>query len=469
VHEGQVEIAAASGGTEAGTVGTVEEELARCNERYRLFFEMSSEGIFLCPSPDQPFIAVNENLAGWLGYRLHEIVRLPLADLMPEYQVDRIRGLHRARGAPTEPVSFDADFRKNGGGTLRARLRARAIEHGGQVLIQGFARDLTEVQDLKEQLDGRYSFENLIGKNPKMQGIYELIEQVAPMNTTVLIQGESGTGKELVARAIHQHSARSRQRIVTVNCAALAETLLESELFGHARGGSTGAASTRVGRFELAHGGTIFLDEIGDLSPVLQVKLLRTLQEGEYERVGSSIPRKVDARVIAATSRDLRAAIQSGAFREDLYYRLNVVKIGLPALRDRRDDIPLLAAHFIERYRLKTGKMVRDLSAEALEFLLEYSYPGNVRQLEYIIEHAFVRCQGRVIEKRHLPSDLTSHPDDLVSGALATGKPLEALELEIVQRVLEQCGGKPKLAAQRLGISRVTLWRKLKHRSATRP
>ena len=389
-----------------------------------------------------------------------EIARLSLAWLLPEHHLESLRRL--LSDPRRQPAVFETAFKKKEGGTLPVQVRARTVEHRGQVFLQGFVRDLSEIQTLKEQLEGRYSFENLIGKNRQMQGVYELIEQVAPMDTTVVIQGESGTGKELVARAIHQHSQRSHQKFVTVNCAALVETLLESELFGHVRGAFTGAGATRAGRFELAHGGTLFLDEIGNLSPAMQVKLLRVLQEGEFEKVGSSVSRKVDVRVIAATNRDLRAAIRAGTFREDLYYRLNVVTVSLPTLRERRDDVPLLVQHFIEKYQHKTGKPIRAISAEAMEFLMEYSFPGNVRQLENIVEHAFVRCQGSVIEKLHLPSDLIGQPDDLVSRALAEENPLSALEREMVRRVIEQCGGKATLAAARLGISRVTLWRKLR-------
>ena len=439
-------------------------DLARSNERYRILFEMSNEGIFLAPSPDQPLASVNERLPAWLGYRPNEIAGLSLAKLLPEHHVERLRRLLAASRPDEEPLVFETAFEKKEGGTLPVELRVRTVEHRGQVFLQGFARDLSEIRILKEQLEGRYSFGSLIGKNRRMQAVYELIEQVAPMDTTVLIQGESGTGKELVARAIHRHSQRSRQRFVAVNCAALVETLLESELFGHVRGAFTGAGATRAGRFELAHGGTIFLDEIGDLNPAMQVKLLRVLQEGEFEKVGSSISRKVDVRIIAATNHDLQPAIQGGAFRADLYYRLNVVAIALPPLRERRDDIPPLVEHFIEKYRHKTGKSIRALAPEAMEVLMEYSFPGNVRQLENIVEHAFVRCQGGVIEKCHLPSDLVGRADDLVARVLAEENPLQALERETVQRVLEQCGGKAALAARRLGISRVTLWRKLKLR-----
>jgi transcriptional regulator with PAS, ATPase and Fis domain len=295
-----------------------------------------------------------------------------------------------------------------------------------------------------------------------MQEVYDLILQVAPLSTTVLIQGESGTGKELIAQAIHQRSTRKNKSFVPVNCGALVENLLESELFGHVRGAFTGATTTRAGRFEAADGGTIFLDEIGDLTPATQVKLLRVLQEGEFEKVGSTTTQKVDVRVIAATNRDLKTAIRAGQFREDLYYRLNVVPIMIPPLRERRDDVPLLIRHFIEKFNTLMKKSIRDVSPDAMELLMEYSYPGNVRQLENVIEHAFVKCQGNKIEKGHLPSDLAGAKDDLVALALLSGSPLATLEKELIKKVLEQCQGNPQIAANRLGISRTTLWRKLR-------
>ena len=295
-----------------------------------------------------------------------------------------------------------------------------------------------------------------------MQEIFELIQLVAPMKTTVLIQGESGTGKEPIAHAIHHNSERAKKPFIRVNCAGLVDNLLESELFGHVKGAFTDAIATREGRFAAADGGTLFLDEIGELSPGTQAKLLRVLQEGEYEMVGSTETKKVDVRVIAATNRILKTEIDSGRFREDLYYRLNVVPITPPPLRERQDDIPLLIEHFIEKFNQQTQKPIHRISPDALEILMDYTYPGNVRELENIIEHAFVKCQGGSIEKQHLPLDLIASRDDIVTQALRASNPLAALERELVQRVLEASDGKPQLAAQRLGISRTTLWRKLK-------
>ena len=437
-------------------------DLAQSNARYRTLFEMSNDAIFICPALSQPFVTVNENLCVWLGYTHQELASLSLHNLMRDEEFQRVSQLLEKLIPQGTPIAFETELLKRDGGMLPLGMRVVGIEHGGERFIQGFARDLSEVKALNEQLKSLYTFENLIGKNRQMQEIYELIQQVAPMSTTVLIQGESGTGKELVAQAIHHRSERTDKAFVSVNCGALAESLLESELFGHVKGAYTGATTTRQGRFEIADKGTIFLDEIGDLSPTMQVKLLRVLQEGSFEKVGSSHTQKVDVRIIAASNRDLKTAIESGDFREDLYYRLNIVPIQLPPLRERRDDIPLLIAHFIRKFNRHIQKFIQDVSPEALDILMEYPYPGNVRQLENIIEHAFVKCPGECIEKIHLPTELTAPKDDIVTLALMGENPLAALERELIQRVLEQCNGKPKLAAKRLGISRTTLWRRLK-------
>ena len=437
-------------------------DLAQSNARYRTLFEMSNDAIFICPSLSQPFVTVNENLCVWLGYTHQELSSLSLHDLMREEEFRRVSQLLEKLLPQGTPIAFETELSKRDEGTLPLGMRVVGIEHGGERFIQGFARDLSEVKALNEQLKSLYTFENLIGKNRQMQEIYELIQQVAPMSTTVLIQGESGTGKELVAKAIHHQSERTDKAFVSVNCGALAESLLESELFGHVKGAYTGATTTRQGRFEIADKGTVFLDEIGDLSPAMQVKLLRVLQEGSFEKVGSSRTQKVDVRIIAASNRDLKAAIESGDFREDLYYRLNIVPIQLPPLRERRDDIPLLIEHFIQKFNRHTQRSIQDISPEALNILMEYAYPGNVRQLENIIEHAFVKCPGEYIEKKHLPTELIGPKDDIVTLVLMGENPLAALEQELIQRVLEQCNGKPKLAAKRLGISRTTLWRRLK-------
>ncbi len=437
------------------------DKLAENNRRYRTLFEMSNDAIFISPSLTAAFVTVNENFCTWLGYTHQELVNLSLRDLMhpDKFQntCETLKGL-----APQNPITFQTELSCKNKSRLPLEIRAIRIAYDGREFIQGFARDLSEVKALNAKLKEHNSFGNLIGKNRKMQEIFELIQLVAPMKTTVLIQGESGTGKEPIAQAIHDNSERAKQPFIRVNCAGLVDNLLESELFGHVKGAFTDAIATREGRFAAADSGTLFLDEIGELSPGTQAKLLRVLQEGEYEMVGSTETKKVDVRVIAATNRILKTEIDAGRFREDLYYRLNVVPITPPPLRERRDDIPLLIEHFIEKFSQQTQKSIHRILPDALEILMDYTYPGNVRELENIIEHAFVKCQGGSIEKQHLPLDLIALRDDIVTKALRESNPLAALERELVQRVLEESDGKPQLAAQRLGISRTTLWRKLK-------
>ncbi len=437
-------------------------ELAQSNERYRTLYEMSNEGIFLFASPEESFVTVNENLSGWLGYRVEELSRLSMRHLMSPDELLRMKGLVETLSEERGPAVFETAFTRMDGGKLPVEVRVVRVEHRGKIFLQGLARDLSEVKALNEQLRSLQSFEDLIGKNSKMLEVYELIRLVGPLSTTVLIQGESGTGKELVARAIHRSGPRSKRPFVRVNCGALVETLLESELFGHVRGAFTGATVTRQGRFEVADGGTIFLDEVADLTPATQVKLLRVLQEGEFEKVGSSTTQKVEVRVIAATNRELKAALKKGAFREDLYFRLNVVPVVIPPLRERREDIPLLIEHFTQKFNRLTGKSIHKISPGALGVLMEYPYPGNVRELENIIEHAFVMCPGNLIEESHLPPEVSPSKRDIVSSALLERNPLRSLERELIRKVVEQCGGKPQLAAKRLGISRTTLWRKLR-------
>ena len=317
-------------------------------------------------------------------------------------------------------------------------------------------RDMTELVSLKRQLKERFQFHKLIGKNHQMQEVYNLIEDIADSDATVLIQGESGTGKELVAQAIHYQGPRTNKPFVRVNCSTLAESLLESELFGHVRGAFTGAIRDKIGRFELAQGGTAFLDEIGDISPAIQVKLLRVLQEKEIERVGDTKSIKVDVRVIAATNHDLKRLMREGKFREDLFYRLYVIPIHLPPLRERKEDIPLLVEHFIRQFKGQTGKKIESISEEALKLLLDYSWPGNVRELENVIEHAFVKCRVPLILPEHLPQEILGAKK--VFGARKRPRLTE----EQLHQALQETRGNKARAARELGIGRTTLWRKLK-------
>jgi DNA-binding NtrC family response regulator len=309
-----------------------------------------------------------------------------------------------------------------------------------------------EAGQLRKRLAARYSIGNIVGSSPPMQKVFKIIEQVAPSRASVLLTGESGTGKELVAAALHEHSPRKDGPFIKLHCAALAETLLESELFGHERGAFTGAVARRDGRFQLAHGGTLFLDEIGEISPAIQVKLLRFLQEHEFERVGGSQTIKVDVRVIAATNRDLAAEVKAGRFREDLYYRLNVVSIELPALRERPSDLALLANHFLTRFARENGKQISGLSTAALAAIGSYAWPGNVRELENAIERAVVMATDDLIEVDHLPA--TVKPAPIASAApVIPGSTLADIERHAILETLEATGGSTSRAAEILGIS----------------
>ena len=318
-----------------------------------------------------------------------------------------------------------------------------------------------ENRELREALTERHRVEGIVGDSGQMQEVLSLVRRVAPSDATVLIRGESGTGKELIARALHYASPRAAGPLVKVNCAALAESLLEAELFGHEKGAFTGAIASRKGRFELADGGSIFLDEIGDVPPHLQVKLLRVLQEREFERVGSSRPVKVDVRLLAATHRNLEALVRDGRFRDDLYYRINVVTIMLPPLRERREDLPPLIEHFLRTFAEKNGKTVRGITREAREALLRYDYPGNIRELENLMERAVVLTRDDVIGMEDLPLTLEASPPESGEGAGLIAA-VEGLERRMIREALAKAEGTQTRAAELLGISERVLRYKLR-------
>jgi DNA-binding NtrC family response regulator len=326
-----------------------------------------------------------------------------------------------------------------------------------------------EVVHLREELRGQHAFHGLLSKSALLQPIFELIRNVSETTTTVLIQGETGTGKEMVARAIHEASAALRKgSLVAVNCAALPENLLESELFGHEKGAFTGAIGQRKGRFELADGGTIFLDEIGDLPPLMQAKLLRVLQERCFERVGGSQSIPVDVRVVAATNRDLQRLVRKGKFREDLYYRLNVVRIDLPPLRDRPEDIPLLAAHFAGRY-VRPGQPPPEFSPQAMERLLQHSWPGNIRELENAVERACITARSGTVEPDDLLPEASPGQPTAAARSVDVSRPLpdllremtQELEKEYLKKALRKCGGHVGKCADLAGLSRRSIAAKL--------
>jgi DNA-binding NtrC family response regulator len=319
----------------------------------------------------------------------------------------------------------------------------------------------TENVSLRQQLNTKFGLENIVGESPVMKEIFDIVQQVAPTRATVLLGGESGTGKELVAKAIHQLSPRAKQPFVTVHCAALAPTLLESELFGHEKGAFTGAHERRVGRFEQAQGGTLFLDEIGEIDATIQVKLLRFLGERTFERVGSNKTLTADVRLIAATNKNLEELIKSGKFREDLFFRLRVVEIQLPPLRGRAGDIPLLAQKFLREFAGENNKPVNDFTADALQLLINYPWPGNVRELRTAIEHAVVLCRGEKISARDLPPSVRGSRDGETKLSQRNDLTIREAEKQLIERALKDTNGNRTVAAKKIGMSRRTFHRKL--------
>ncbi len=322
-------------------------------------------------------------------------------------------------------------------------------------------RDLSAIEHLRREIDRQYTFHDIISKNHLMRRILEILPDVAASDSTVLVQGATGTGKELVARAIHNLSPRAKHKFVAVNCGALPDTLLESELFGYRKGAFTGADRDKPGRFALAQHGTLFLDEIADISAALQVKLLRVLQEREYEPLGATQSVQSDVHVIAATNKSLRQQMARGLFREDLFYRLNVVKLELPPLARRREDIPLLVQHFIEHYNAQRGTHVRGVSEEVMQRLMQYAFPGNIRELQNVVEHALVLSRSDVIQADCLPSQLLQSGADM-NQPLPPCDPLTLAEIDAIRQALHQHRGHRSRTAAALGIDKSTLWRKMK-------
>ncbi len=408
---------------------------------------------------------LNEAAQAMIGYSREEAVGESCHDLLPPASDRESFGALLANRREVD--EHHAAVKDRHGRSLHLLLTTRVLrddmdEVKGLVAI---LRDVTELEALRGELQQRESFYDLIGKDHRMQEIYRLVQDLSDSDATVLILGASGTGKELIASAIHRSSLRRRGPFVKVNCSALSESLLESELFGHVKGAFTGALRDKVGRFEEADSGTLFLDEIGDLSLAVQVKLLRVLQEREIERVGSNDPRKVDVRIIAATHRNLLEGIAEGRFREDLYYRLNVMSVELPALRERIEDIPALTDHFIAKYNARTGRGIQGIERAALTLLMDYEWPGNVRELENAIEHAFIKCRGSLLQPDCLPTLLQQDREVCAPHMQSTTPPAD--ERHYIKQVLDECRWNRTIAAERLGMHRTTLWRKIKEWNLT--
>ena len=353
----------------------------------------------------------------------------------------------------------------NGSGKqIPIRLSTAPLKESDGTIVGGVEtfQDLTQVEQLRKELESRYTFEDIIGRSPLMMNLFRIMPQVAESDSSVLISGASGTGKELFARAIHHLSRRRDKPFLAVNCAALPDTLLESELFGYKAGAFTDARKDKPGRFELVQGGTMLLDEIGDISAAMQVRLLRVLQEKQIDPLGSVQPIKVDVRIVAATNQDLAKLVREGDFRKDLFYRIRVVELKLPDLQQRRVDIPILVDHMVAKFNRIKGKEITGVSQAVKLRLMSYDYPGNVRELENILEHAFVLCSGDQIEMHHLPPELYLECD-LMTGKSADTRTLKAMEKQMIVEALHRYKGNRKRAAKDLGVDYSTLYRKIRH------
>ncbi len=377
--------------------------------------------------------------------------------------------LRRTMSSGKPVVNAMAHIINQQGERIPIRISTALLKDNAGNIIGGVEtfQDLTQVEQLRKELRARYTFEDIVGRSPAMTRLFELVPLVAESTSTVLIEGPSGTGKELFARAIHNLSARRKKPFIAINCAALPDTLLESELFGHKAGAFTDARRDKPGRFALAEGGTLFLDEIGDISSAMQVRLLRVLQERVVEPLGSVRALPIDVRVIAATNRQLLDEVKEGRFREDLYYRIRVVHIDLPPLRQRREDIPLLVAHLVAKFNRLQGKDIAGVSDQVMARLMEHDFPGNVRELENIVEQAFVLCRGGIVEIKHLPPEL--RPAAARAAGSSPPMSLEAMEKLFIIEGLRRNGGNRRRAAADLGIDVSTLFRKVKALSIELP
>lgn len=448
----------------AASLGISHYALANERERYRshleAIFRSVQDGI-LTVDKNFEITHANEALGIVCGLPAQEIVGKKLRDVFPPRYSEPFWEILQTSFEKRQPLKQQYDITATEGRQQTLVLSGAPLLHKNGALLGTLlvARDITRLAHLERELQERQSFHNIIGSDTSMQHIFELIEDLADYDTTVLITGESGTGKERIAEALHYQGARAKKAFVKVNCSALAENLLESELFGHVKGSFTGAVKDKIGRFSMANGGTLFLDEIGDISARIQLKLLRVLQEKEIERVGASHTEKIDVRVIAATNKDLRDLVRKGEFREDLYYRLKVIEIPLPPLRQRRGDIPLLCTHFIERFNKKFKKSIAGLAPDAEHFFMHYPWPGNIRELEHTLEHAFVICRDPLIQLKHVPLDMRSTETLPISHRVA---PMHYVDdKESIIKVLDKVDWNKAKAARLLGISRKTMYRRL--------
>jgi len=434
----------------------------QAHEPQQVILDSINEGVFTV-GLDWRITAFNQAAERITGIDRQEAIGKPCCEVFRASICESDCALRRTLTTAQPVVNATAHIVNHGGQRIPIRISTALLKNAEGTVIGGVEtfQDLSQIEQLQKELEARYTFEDIVGRSPAMLSLFSLLPQVAESDSTVLIEGASGTGKELVARAIHNLSRRKKKRFVAINCAALPDTLLESELFGHKAGAFTDARRDKPGRFAMADGGTIFLDEIGDISPAMQVRLLRVLQERCVEPLGSLESVKVNVRVLAATNKDLVKLVRTGRFREDLFYRIRVVHLKLPSLRQRREDIPLLIDRLVARFNGLQGKDIAGVSNEVLARLMEHDYPGNVRELENIIEQAFVLCRGGMIELHHLPPELRPAPG---TSAPEHGGPatLDSMERVLIAEALRRYHGNRQQAARALGINSSTLYRKLK-------
>ncbi|MDJ0621320.1 MAG: sigma 54-interacting transcriptional regulator [Desulfocapsaceae bacterium] len=438
---------------------------------WKMVVDLIPDGVMVVDNKGM-LVSVNQAMIDITGYSQEELLGKPCTILgcsSCEIEEQDPTGKHWCKLFSLGHVNMQkAEMTKKDGSTIHVMKNASVIQENGKFI--GAVETLTDITELVEkesqieayrrELQSEYTFEGMVGISSTMQRVFNMIANVAESDAPALIIGESGTGKELVARAIHENSNRKSKPYIQVNCAALNESVLESELFGHVKGAFTGAYQNRKGRFEAANGGDIFLDEIGDLPQSIQVKLLRVLEEKVIERVGDNRSIPVDVRIITATNRNLKQLVESGSFRGDFYYRINVLPIEIPPLRERKEDIPVLAQQFFKHVQLKSNKPVQSISPEAMDVLVHYSWPGNVRELKSAFEYAFVTCTEDTIKPKHLPPDLhTTSVKNITSAPVKLS--LDEQKKSALEEALRQAGGNKSEAARILGVSRVTVWNQM--------
>ena len=419
---------------------------------------------FFVVDKDNKIIFFNEPLEKLTGYSEQEVLGKPCHEILRSEICKEHCFLKETMATGRDAVNLEMTIQRKNDLPIPVRITTSVIKDKEGNIIGGMEsfRDVSFLKALRKEIREKYTYHKIVSRNKKILETLDDLTDIAASDATVLIQGESGTGKELFANALHELSPRKDKPFIKVNCGALPETLLESELFGYKRGAFTDAKKDKPGRFQLAEGGTIFLDEIGEISKNIQVKLLRVLEKKEYEPLGSVQTEKANVRIIVATNRNLRVLVQRGDFREDLYYRLNVITLNISPLRERKEDVPLLIEHFMDSFNQTVEGKINGISAPAMKILLNHAYPGNVRELENIIEHAFILCRENYIAPKHLPDYLT----DRFPRQTVKGKKLEDLvdsfEKELIEETLKQYGGNIERVAEELGVHRSTLWRKMK-------